>query len=98
MDVDAKAITMEDAVPLSGSSSCLAAVADATADSSAVEMAAATTAACGLSYCSSAAADGATAMAMAVDVIPSANLNEKPGLALAGSGFLLYIIFDFCKT
>ncbi len=91
-----KAITMEDAVPLSGSSSCLAAVADATADSSAVEMAAATTAACGLSYCSSAAADGATAMA--VDVIPSANHNEKPGLAFAGSGFLLYIIFVFCKT
>ena len=71
MDADAKAITMEDAVPLFGLSSCLAAVADATADSSTMAMAAATTAACGSSYCSSAAADGATATAVA---IPSANI------------------------
>ena len=71
---------MEDAVLLSGLSSCFAAVADATADSSAVEMAAATTtAACGLSYCSSAAADGATAMA--VDAIPSAKGNGTRRMA-----------------
>ena len=66
-----KVITTEDAVPLSGSLSCFAAVADAmAADSSEAMMAVATTAACGLSYCSSAVADGA-AMAVA---IPSANI------------------------
>lgn len=61
---------MEDAVPLFGSLSCFAAVVETTADASAAMMAAATTAACGLSYCSSAVADGA-AMAVA---IPSANI------------------------
>ena len=56
-----KPITTEDAVPLFGLLSCFAAAAaDAAADSSAVEKAAAIIAACGLSYCSPAAADGAT--------------------------------------
>ena len=67
-----KAITMEDAVPLSGLLSCFAAAAVAVvaADASAAEMAAATIAACGLSCCSSAAAD------LAMDAaVPSANFH-----------------------
>ena len=65
-----KAITMEDAVLLSGLLSCFAAAAVAVvaADASAVETAAATIAASGLSCCSSAAADSAVDVA-----IPSAN-------------------------
>ena len=92
-----KAITMEDAVLLSGLLSCFAAAAVAVvaADASAVETAAATIAACGLSYCSSAVVDGATAIAAAA-VIPSANIQiachmaeHIPGLAYAGPGFFV---------
>ena len=93
-----KVITTEDAVLLSGSLSCFAAVADAVADSSATaETAAVTIAACGLSYCSSAVIelDGATAIAAAA-VIPSANIQiachmaeHIPGLAYAGPGFFV---------
>ena len=94
--MDVKVITTEDAVPLSGSLSCFAAVADAVADSSATaETAAVTIAACGLSYCSSAVVDGATAIAAAA-VIPSANIQiachmaeHIPGLAYAGPGFFV---------
>ena len=94
-----KAITTGDAVPLSGSLSCFAAVADAVADSSATaETAAVTIAACGLSYCSSAVVDGATAIAAAA-VIPSANTirknSKKSGPAAAGPGFY-YIQKKFC--
>lgn len=77
MDADAKLITMEDAVLLFGSSSCFAAAAETIADSLAA-MAAATTAACGLSYCSSAAADGAAMAVATAAAIPSANCNCFP--------------------
>ena len=89
MDVDAKPITTEDAVPLSGLSSCFAAAAaDATVDSSAAAMAAATTAACGSSYCSSAVADGAAMAAATAVAIPSANIHSKTGAGKCQPRFL----------
>lgn len=67
-----RAITTEDAVPLFGLLSCFAAAAaDAAADSSVVEMDAATIAVCGLSCCSAAAAADLAADA----AVPSANFH-----------------------